>query len=431
MSKLFKIITIFLSITGCSLDHKSGIWNGKEKPEVDKKNKDIFKKEKIKTVEFNRDIKIYLEKEKNQKVNLINTNNLQIIKNILKLNKISKYNFSKIKRFNGFDPKLIFHNEKIFFFDNKGALLKFSNNLKPIWKKNHYSKIEKKLNPILYISASNKTIVIADTISKLQAVDSDSGDIVWSTYTDAPFNTYPKIYKDKVFILDSQNQLNCYSILDGKKIWDINTEKSFINSSGQLSIAIKDNVVFFSNSLGDITAVDANTGILIWQISTQNSTLYEDIIKFKTSTLVATYNSIVFSNNNNEFYSLDQLSGKINWKQKINSVLKPVIIGNYIITISNDGYLFYIDHDSGNIVKIVNIFSQLNSKLKKGAYPIGFTMTYKYIYLTTNSGNLVTFDIRGDKIESVIKIDGNKTSRPFIFDKNIFIIRDNSVIKFN
>jgi len=48
-----------------------------------------------------------------------------------------------------------------------------------------------------------------------------------------------------------------------------------------------------------------------------------------------------------------------------------------------------------------------------------------------SNGRLIIFDIKNDKIESISKFDNSKISRPFIFDQNIFIAKDNSVIKIN
>ena len=353
MNKLLKIATLFLLIANCSLDNKTGIWEDTSKTVNIKKNNKVFLKEKnIAIREFNKDIQITLEKDPNLKDNSSNVNN-----EIKKLGKITKYKFSKINRFNEFDPELIFYNNELIFFDNNGTLFKLDKNLNLIWKKNNYSKTEKKINPILYVSNFTEKIIVADTISKLYALDSIDGKILWSIYNETSFKTQPKIYKDKVFILDSQNKLNCYSTLNGKLIWDIRTANSFINSDTKITILINNDILFFNNSLGDVMAVDINTGVLKWQISTQNSTLFDDIIKFKNSALVATNNSIIFSNNKNVFYSLDQETGKINWKQEINSVVTPFVIRNLIVTVSNDGYLFYINHETGDIIKIINIYN--------------------------------------------------------------------------
>ena len=63
--------------------------------------------------------------------------------------------------------------------------------------------------------------------------------------------------------------------------------------------------------------------------------------------------------------------------------------------------------------------------------PVGFILGSKNIYLTTDNGKLLIIDIRTGKTNSIIKIDNNKISRPFILNKNLFVIKDNSIMKLN
>ena len=60
--------------------------------------------------------------------------------------------------------------------------------------------------------------------------------------------------------------MNCFSANDGKLLWKHQTEKSFINSSKKLSILVKDQLVIFSNSLGDITANIIQATLVIFVI---------------------------------------------------------------------------------------------------------------------------------------------------------------------
>ena len=70
-------------------------------------------------------------------------------------------------------------------------------------------------------------------------------------------------------------------------------------------------IKFFNNSLGDINAVDIASGNMLWQQPTQTSSLYEDTFSLKTSDLIASNDIILFSNNKNEFYSLDIKKGSV------------------------------------------------------------------------------------------------------------------------
>ena len=55
----------------------------------------------------------------------------------------------------------------------------------------------------------------------------------------------------------------------------------------------------------------------------------------------------------------------------------------------------------------------------------------KNIYLSTNIGRLLVIDIKSGKTISTLKVDNDKISRPFIMDKNLYLVKDNAIIKLN
>ena len=70
-----------------------------------------------------------------------------------------------------------------------------------------------------------------------------------------------------------------------------------------------------------------------------------------------------------------------------------------------------------------------NTIRKNGFTPIGFVVGSKNIYLTTSKGRLFIVDVETGKTKSIIKIDNHKISRPIILNKNLFLVKDNSIIK--
>ena len=274
-------------------------------------------------------------------------------------------------------------------------------------------------------------MVVSDNISKYYAIDISSGELLWSKNNTSPFNSQVKIYNDNFFVIDFENVLKCFSLKDGKEIWSMKTDQSFIKSQKKLSLIIINNVVYFNNSLGDISAVNINDGALIWQTPTLGSLLYDEQIFLKTSDLIGDNDSIFFSNNKNEFFSLDIATGTLNWKQKINSSLRPTLIDDLIFSVSLEGFLFVIDKKSGNIIRVTDIFNEFKSKQRSKIKPVGFIVGSKNIYLTTDNGKLLIIDILTGKTISVLKIDRGKISRPFVLNQNLYIIKENSVIRLN
>ena len=430
---IIKILIISLIISACSLEKTSKLWKDKNKEEITKVNKvkKIFTTNKISKKEFNPLLKINLKESYNKKnLSSILNNNLGRYDYQSILDEKLKFKFSKIKTFNKNEPQVVFYQSDMIFFDKKGSVIRFDNLSKQKWKSNHYSKTQKKSKPFLFMATHNETLVIADNIAKYYAININNGNLIWSKNNSSPFNSEIKIYKDKIYIVDLENILHCFSLIDGKKIWSHKTENVLIKSQKKLSIVINNNIVYFNNSIGDITAVGADKGNLIWQLPTQNNDIYAQSFSLKNSNLVLSNKTIFFSNNRNEFYSVNSETGFINWKQDINSIVQPIIIDNIVITVSSKGFLIFIDRLSGNIIRITDILDNFNEKKRSKITPIGFVVGTKNIYLTLNNGRLLVVDIQKGKTEEIIKIDGNKISKPFVRNNALYIIKDNAVIRF-
>ena len=93
------------------------------------------------------------------------------------------------------------------YFDDKGNILKFGRDFQIIWKKNFYSKQEKKNKPILSFAVANNTLIIFDNLSKLYAVDLVTGNLIWSKNNKNPFNSQIKVF-------DKSNLIKREIILD-------------------------------------------------------------------------------------------------------------------------------------------------------------------------------------------------------------------------
>ena len=433
MNKILNLFLIAILLSSCSFNKNSKFWTSETITKVEeKKFEKIFSDEKALNKELNTNINLNFSSNlKKAKLSKELTNNDGRVNFDGSLKKSTKYKFSKIKNFYQFEPVISFNKENIIFFDDKGTILKFDKNSKLIWKKNYYSKVEKKLDPILQFASNDKFLVVADNLTKYYILNLDTGDLVWSKNNSAPFNSQIKIYKDRFFVIDFTNTLRCFSVKDGKELWNFQSESSLIRSQKKLSMVIIEDIVYFNNSLGDISAVNVNDGGLLWQLPTQSNIIYESAFSLETSDIIADENNLFFSNNKNQFFSVDIKSGSFNWENTVNSNLRPTLIENFLISVSLEGYLIVIDKITGNIIKITDVFENFNPKKRKEIFPTGFIVGLKNIYLSTNIGRLLVIDIKSGKTISTLKIDNDKISRPHILNKNLYLVKDNAIIKLN
>jgi outer membrane protein assembly factor BamB len=428
---LLIFIAIFL-LNNCSFNENSRLWKDKEQPLENQENvTQIFAEEQSVSLELNPDISLDLSNIKSSNKIVDNQNNFGPLSYNGTLQKNGNFKFSKLENLDQFNLKPAFLNEGIIFFDNKGSVLRFNDEQKIIWKNNFYSKSEKKLKPKLNFAINNEDLIVVDNIAKYFSINLNSGKLNWIKNNSYPFNSDIKIFKDKFFAIDYKNTLRCFKIMDGSECWNLQTEDSFTISNSKFSLIILDGKVIFNNSIGDITAVDIETGLIAWQLPTQSSSIINETYNFKISKLVSDGDAIFFSNNKNEFYSIDVKTGTTNWINKINSNLTPILTKDLIFTVSNEGFLFTIQKSTGNIIRINYLYKDYKEKKRKELKPIGFVIGNTNIYISNNDGKLIVADLSNGKVNFIEKIGGDTISEPFIVNQNLYVIKSGSIVRYN
>ena len=433
MNKISILIIVIFFLNSCSFNENSRVWKNKNKKgdfSNQEKVSKLFVEEEVISKEFNTELAIKITKlNYNKTTNNINNFGSQNYQGLLE--KEESFSFSKLENVYQLNYKPVFLNDGLIFFDKKGTIIRYDNKNKIIWKNNYYSKAEKKLKPKLQFIIDNDTLIVADDIAKYYSIDLKTGELNWSKNNIYPFNSEIKKFKDKFFIIDYKNTLRCYDINDGSECWNMQTEDSFTISGSKFSLIIINDKVIFNNSIGDITAVDIKTGLIIWQLPTQSSSIINKTYKFKISKLVSDGKSIFFSNNKNEFYSIDVKTGTINWVNKVNSNLMPIINENLIFTVSNNGYLFVIQKNNGNIIRITNLFKNDKKNKKNEIVPLGFVIGKNNLYLVNNNGKMNVVDLEYGKMIKELKISGKLVAEPIIYNERLFLIKNGSIIKYN
>ena len=432
MNKVLLSVLILLILNNCSTSKKAGFWNKDYKNQQQiENNKTILTKQIRPEEEFNSNLYVKISNGKLNQNSLNDQNDTGELTYEGVLEKIGKYNFSKFNDFDFISPSPLFYNNNLVFYDNKGEITLYDENQKTLWKNNFYNKSEKKIRPRLNFALKNNILIVTDDVAKYYAINIDTGELLWTKTNIVPFNSNIKIKNDVFYVVDYKNILRSISIKDGSEIWNLKTEESLTKSNTQISIVLDDKNIYFNNSIGDITAVDIKFGQLVWQLPTQNNNISQNAFQLSNSELVINENTIFFSNNKNEFYSIDSATGLINWKTEISSDLKPVVIGKLIITISEKGYLYIIDKKSGNIIRINDLYKNYKDKKRNQIKPTGFIVALNKIYLTNSDGKLIIVNSNEGNILNVVKVSGSKILQPFINENNLFLISNGSIIKFN
>ena len=442
-TKLVIFFLIFLLSINCSFDNKTGIWSGGEEEKERIAELEKNQKSKIRTVKVYSSENIYKEEiSYNKSINLskpkansswkssnLNLQNFTgniylsgISNNFLK-KKIGKNKFalSKIT-----SPPLIY-NDNIIITDDTGSIFSINQQGKINWKKNIYKKIYKKIYKNLSLSINERVIYASDNVGFVYAINLTNGEILWIKNHGTPLKSNIKVFKNKIFVINQDNRILCLDTKDGSLIWDIRATPSFIKSQNFLALAIsKEGDLVTLNSAGDLIKAKTTNGKIYWYLNATGSLLAHDTDFFESSQIVINRNDIIFSTTSSTF-SFNLSSGSVQWIKDINSQNAPIIDGNNIFLISNNGYLINLDRSTGEIIRSINILKVLKKK-KRITRVTGFVMGSGKIYATTLNGYLIVCSAGSGNVEYFKKIGNAITAAPIISNGSLYILTKKSKI---
>jgi len=441
----FLIFTLFVS---CSFDDKTGIWSGSEEEksrisELEKEQKSkiskikVYSSENIYSKEISAVKSVSLTEPKTNsswKMSGLNLQNfvgniyLSSISNNFLKKKIGKNKFSISKVM--LSP--LVYNDNIFFADNAGTIFNINQRGKINWKKNIYKKIYKKIYKALSFSIYKDKIYIADNIGFIYAISLESGKLIWIKNHGIPLKSKLKIFNNKIFVINQDNRLLCFDIEKGSKIWDVRSVSSFIKSQDFFALAIsKKGELVALNSSGDLLKLEADNGRLYWSFkTTSTSMLAFDTDFFQSSDIVIGDDDIIFAASSSIF-SHDLNTGYLNWKKMIKSRNTPIIDGNNIFFVSDNGFFVNLDRKSGKIIWSTNILKILKKK-KQTTQITGFIMGSGKIYAVSLNGYLIVCSAVSGNVEYFKKIGDPILAAPIISNGSLYLLTENyRILGFN
>ena len=433
----FFLILSLIFLSGCSFDNKTGIWSGSEEEQqriadLEREQKQLLEVVKIYSTEDFFSEEIYSNKQislnqpkKNSSWQMSGLNLQNFIGNVYlsginnnflkkKIGK-DKFSISKIK------TTPLVYNKNIIFADNAGTIFSIRQNGKLNWKKNIYKKTYKKIFKNLSFSIENNIVFVADNVGFIYAVEVDTGKLVWVKNHGIPIKSNIKIFDNKIFLINQDNRLLCFDSKDGSIVWDLRSISSFIKTQNFLAMAIsKEGDLLMLGSSGDLIKVNASNGQIYWSLNTTNSMLAHDTDFFKSSDIVISGNDIIFSTSS-FIFSHNLNTGYFNWEKNISSKNTPIIDGDNIFVVSDNGYFVNIQKNSGEIIRSTNILKVLKKK-KQNTHITGFIMGSGKIYAVSMNGYLIVCSAASGKVEYFKKIADAIYAPPIISDGSLYIL---------
>ncbi len=281
---------------------------------------------------------------------------------------------------------LFYRDEKLFVLSTNGILTAFNHSDgEEIWSKNFNTQIASG------ISGNDSILVFTTNDGYIFAVDL-KGSLVWKTFFGKVISS-PLVLENKIIVRRDDNNFAGMDIQEGSIDWTYQAPSSSLTINAHGKMIYADGVVYSGLPSAKLIALEAETGLLIWEanVSTPKGVSEIDRVSDITSQPIVD-NSLIFTVSMNgdiacldrktseilwsrplssfagitdhldevlvihkrdSIYSLDKLTGKSLWRNADligRSLTSGVVVDDFFIVADYEGFVHTININSGKII---------------------------------------------------------------------------------
>ena len=359
--------------------------------------------------------------------NLIPNINLNINLSIQKDN-----NFFKNSTNNFYRKEIININNNIIFVDDRATLFILNENFKLVHKFQIHNLKKYKDYPLKFSLVSESDILfISDNLGSIFAYDLKNYKTLWRNELEVPFLSNLALYKNNIFVSNSNGKIYSFNTLSGKQNWSYETGTQTAKSYKAYRVSISNNKLLFSNDFGKITCIDLDKQTVLWSHTLQLSTTYQDINLLELADFVTENNNLYITSSFGRFLKLDLNNGNILWSNNIYSATTiPIINNNSVALITDNGFLNIFDKASGKILykkNLLNFLHMEKNKNKKNSLNNIFLLSGKF-YITTNNGYVFLVNSNDLQFIEYKKLSSSINSNIAISKNAIFFVGNKDAI---
>lgn len=289
----------------------------------------------------------------------------------------------------------LYHNKDILF------VISSSGNLTAFNAEDGLIKWSKRFNVQVSsgLSGNDSIVVFTSQDGYIYCIDYD-GKLLWKSFFGRILSP-PIVLNEFMVLRRDDNLFASFDILEGNIIWQYQAPSTSLTINTQGKMIFSDGVIYSGLPNAKLIALEAATGLLIWEATISRSKGTSDIdnlnditsqpvidssliftvsmngdiacLDRKTSEILWTrplssfvgitdhLDEVIVIHQTDSIYSLNKLTGKSNWrngKLKGRSLTKGIIVDDYFITGDFEGYLHIVDVNNGALVGRLLLESQ-------------------------------------------------------------------------
>ena len=201
------------------------------------------------------------------------------------------------------------------------------------------------------VAYDNGSVFAATGFGHVVALEAATGKELWRTPVSAPMHAAPTVRGGRVFVVTLDNRTFALDAKTGQQIWDHSGITESASILGSASPAVDQGVVVVPYSSGELVALRAENGRLLWSdslASLKRSDIVSALSHIRGRPVIDRGRVIAISHSG-IMAAYDLRTGRRIWERDIGGIESPWVAGEYIFVLTNDAEVAAVNRDTGGV----------------------------------------------------------------------------------
>ncbi len=201
------------------------------------------------------------------------------------------------------------------------------------------------------VSYDQGRLFVSTGFAEAIALNAETGAEIWRQRVSGPARAAPTVRNGRVFVLTVDNKLFALNAENGEAIWSHTGISESASILGSASPAVSGDVVVVPYTSGELVALKAASGRVLWQDSltaVKRTDIISNLSHIRGLPVIDRGRVIALSHGG-MMAAIDLRSGRRLWQKEIGGLESPWVAGDYIYVITNDAEIACISREDGRI----------------------------------------------------------------------------------
>ena len=270
------------------------------------------------------------------------------------------------------------------------------------------------------------TLYVVTGLSEAMSLDPATGTLGWRAPLPAPARGAPTVVGGRLFVLTTENQLVALSTTDGARQWSYRGQPTTTMVLGLPAPAVEGDVVVAGFASGELAAVRAQDGKLIWSetLSSARGGGLADIAAITAMPLIDR-NRVIAAGLGGLAIAIDLRSGRRLWERDVAVGETPWAAGDWIYLVTDRRRLACVGRDDGKVRWITPLGRYEKPEKRRDPFTWGPPLLAggRLLICSSNARMVEVNPVTGETL-SETRLPASTTQPPAVADGVLYVLTD-------